>query len=156
MAWMTKHVHAIYGHRCCLVDTALVRKALTGDVPAIKLFYERVGQLTQDKTINVNYSGGVCLTSLGDDDLLRLIKDADAKLPAEYQTIDAEFEAAPGDAVPGAGGDPAPDAAGPTPVLPTPDEEPREADRVPREGEGLQDEVLLRGEPEREDDSGGA
>lgn len=133
MAWISRQIHNLFKHRAGVVDAALYQRAVAGDVNAIKLFYYRMGQLTNEQTVHHTYSGGVRLDHLGDEDLRRLIKDKNATLPAEFRVLDVTPE--PGASIQGPGGTGAQDAVSPDPVLPSPPEEPCEAAEVPRGGE---------------------
>lgn len=127
MAWISRQIHQLFRHRAGIVDAALYQRAVAGDVNAIKLFYFRMGQLADEKTVHHTYSGGVRLDTLNDEDLRKLIKDKNATLPAEFTVISE----AVGDPIPGPGGVRAPDAAGPPSLLPPVIKESPETEEVP-------------------------
>lgn len=130
MAWVSRQIHNLFRHRAGVVDAALYQCAVRGDVNAIKLFYQRMGQLMDEKTVRHVYSGGVRLDTLSEDELRLMIKDKNAAL-AEFRVIEGHPADDPG-RPDGAG---APEATGPDPVLPAHADGPPETAAVPRGGE---------------------
>lgn len=87
MAYISRAMYAVIGHRLALVDAAMYTRAVSGDVQAAKLVYERVRALTSDKNINVKFSGGVNISALSDEDLRRILLDKERTLEAEYKVL---------------------------------------------------------------------
>jgi hypothetical protein len=139
MAWISRQIHSHLAHRMALVDASLFQRAIAGEVAAIKLFYERHHKLTAISQVNHNYNGTVKLDAVSDDDLKRLIKDADSRLPgpprplASRPIIDVPFTVAPGagDPVPCAPGAGAASEGGPVRLLSGHAGEPPETAGVP-------------------------
>jgi len=164
MAWISKQIYHLFQHRAAIIDAALYQRAAGGDVQAIKLFYERMGQLDRTQNINVNYSGGVNIQALADDELERIVREKRRLLPAEFRRLseeatgakDAEFqtEEGTGDSLPGADGAGSPPEGGAAPVLPEDAAGPPEAADVPRAGEEEEAPAIPGREPDGEDDGG--
>lgn len=152
MAWISRQVYYFFQHRAALVDATLYHRAMAGDIPAIKLFYERMRMLVQDQTIRHVYSGEVNLKQLNVDELQQLVADKSRLLNATGVIIDVT----PGsrDPVPGAegAGDEAPEGA--AAVLPADADTPPEAAPLPRQGEDAPAPPLPGGEPVGQDDGG--
>lgn len=127
MAWISRQIHQLFKHRAGIVDAALYQAAIRGDVPAIKLFYERMGQLNRVIQHQHQYSGGIKLDTLSDEDLRRVIRENQAKLPAEFRIVDQDT---PGDDLQSPTDTGPEDESGAAPVLPAPTEETQEADTV--------------------------
>lgn len=71
-AWIAHQVSALMPTRKGMVDAALFRKAVAGDVKAIELWYKRFGALTELKIIAHGNLGD--LTTFTDKDLDSLIE----------------------------------------------------------------------------------
>ena len=52
-AWLAKQLHRIVSKRMGLVDLALMQQALGGNIAAIKLYYERFGELIHRSQVTV-------------------------------------------------------------------------------------------------------
>jgi len=99
MLWISQRLEALFKFRAGLVDAALFMRAMAGDVAAIKLFFERHRLLTDQKTLNVVYSGGVDVRALPTDELQKIVQDRARMLPAEFRVLgQTPAEAANGDA----------------------------------------------------------
>lgn len=140
-AWISKAIYAHFQHRACMVDAALYRRAIAGDVQAIKLFYDRMklaGAVT-----NIKHTHSIDLTALSDDDLKRLIKDGNPAglKPSHSPVIDAEYSVAVADpngagaSVPEPTGTGATAPGGALPVLPGDDAGAPEATSLPSGGQ---------------------
>lgn len=154
MAWISVEVYAQFRHRAAQVDAALYSRSLAGDVSAIRLFYERMGQMSQVKQVAVQVSGGIRVDALSDDELRQVARDGLARLPVPIASRVLEVGGAPvaggeGGRDPGAG---APDIPGAVLVLPGPTPGPPEAAGVPGRGDEPPADLPVRGEPVREDD----
>lgn len=127
MAWISRQIYAHFQHRAGIVDSALYHKAVTGDIAAMKLFYERMGKMQNERTLNVRVSGGLDVSTLSDDDLQRLVRDKQRLLPAEFRIL----EEGTGTALRGDGGAGAAAGGGAPTVLQPPTEGPPKAEGVP-------------------------
>jgi hypothetical protein len=71
-AWLSKHVGEQIQHRLGLIDSAMMMRALGGDVRAAEVMYRRLGQ---DKRYNVNVNVGTMnYEDMSDDALNALMK----------------------------------------------------------------------------------
>jgi hypothetical protein len=87
MAWLSRQITALFTHRAALVDALLYQRAMTGDLAAIKLFYDRMRLLDKSMEIKHAYSGEVSLKQIPDDELARMVQDKARLLPAEFRVI---------------------------------------------------------------------
>lgn len=87
MLWISQRIESLFRYRAGLVDAALFMRAVAGDVTAIKLFFERHKILTDQKTLNVHYSGGVDVRGLPTDELRKIVADKARMLPAEFRLL---------------------------------------------------------------------
>ena len=94
MAWISRQIYGHFIHRAALVDAALIQRALSGDVSAIRLFYERSGKLVDTKHVQHTVQGGLNLTALTLEDLAKLVEDKQRTLPelSSQKVIDAPAE----------------------------------------------------------------
>lgn len=123
MVWISQRIEALFRYRAGLVDAALFQRAIAGETAAIKLFFERHKIMSDQKTVQHVYSGGVDVRGLPTDDLRKLVADKARMLPAEFRVLEITDGSGPKDAgaeVRGDGGNPAPSSGGPPPVLPAP------------------------------------
>jgi hypothetical protein len=83
--WLSQQLHRIVHKRIGLVDNALLLRALAGDVRAIKLYYERFGEITHRSVV---LTGRLDFNPRDLDD-----KDLDAIIASEVgrTTINADF-----------------------------------------------------------------
>lgn len=95
MAWLSRQIYCLFQNRTAIIDAQLYQRAAAGDLQAIKMFYERMDRLpTNKKEINVNYSGGVDVRNISDEELKQIIQEKKRLLPAEFRIInDPEKEA---------------------------------------------------------------
>lgn len=71
-AWACRAVHNAIHHRLGMIDAAMVRRAMAGDVRAADLIYKRYGKMASIN-ISVNAQAGeIDLTKLSDEQLSRL------------------------------------------------------------------------------------
>ncbi|MEE8386740.1 MAG: phBC6A51 family helix-turn-helix protein [Dehalococcoidia bacterium] len=89
--WLSSQLQRIVAKRIGLVDSALMGKALSGDVRAIKLYYERFGELVHRSHITTSRLD-FDVTKLSDGDLDTIIAGEAAKV-----ATDADFEVKPPD-----------------------------------------------------------
>lgn len=102
--WISMQLQRIVSKRIGLVDAALLSRALGGDVRAIKLFYERHGELVHRShitTTRLDFDPA----QLTDDDLDVIIASERARhaKPAEFTVASQEPQEPPG-ATPESGG----------------------------------------------------
>lgn len=89
MQWVSRRTEALFRSRAAVIDTALYLRAAAGDLKAIELFYKRMKLLEEStKRVEINYSGGVNLTAVSDDELARIVRDKTRLLPAEFKVLD--------------------------------------------------------------------
>lgn len=148
MAWVSQQIYELFRHRAGIIDAALYVRAAAGDIAAIKLFYERMGQLNQDKTVHHVVSGGIDISGLEIEDLRRIVADDAHLIPAEYRLL--EGAPAAGEEVPRPEGTEAPDRGGADAVLPPDAGESQEAATVPPEGEDPPPAAVPGRQPQRE------
>lgn len=67
-AWVSRHIHASAANRLGMVDAAMLKRALSGDVRAADLFYRRYGEMVH-RSFAVNVSAAYDVTKLSDKDL---------------------------------------------------------------------------------------
>lgn len=93
MAWISRRVEALFTSRVAVVDAAVYLRAAGGDVTAAKLFYERF-KVLQANTMRIehNYSGGVNISALPDDELARIVLEKGRMLPKEFRILDVVAE----------------------------------------------------------------
>lgn len=88
MAWLSRQIYCLFQNRTAIIDAQLYQRAAAGDLQAIKMFYERMDRLpTNKKEINVNYSGGVDVRNISDEELKQIIQEKKRLLPAEFRII---------------------------------------------------------------------
>jgi hypothetical protein len=111
--WLSSQLQRIVAKRIGLVDAALVARALSGDVRAIKLYYERFGELVHRShitTTRLDFDP----SKLSDEDLDIIIRSERAK-----GATDAHFTVASQE--PAESPSEAPEATPETPVPPPPE-----------------------------------
>jgi hypothetical protein len=73
-AWACQQVHRSIGHRLGMIDAAMVRRAMGGDVRAADLIYKRYGKMA-NVNINISAQGpGIDYEQLSDEQLERIAK----------------------------------------------------------------------------------
>lgn len=72
-AWISRRVHENIAHRLGLIDAAMMRRALAGDVAAARLLLDRYGHLTS-KSMHLNISASADLEQMTDADLDAMLK----------------------------------------------------------------------------------
>lgn len=72
-AWISRRVHENIAHRLGLIDAAMMRRALAGDVAAARLLLDRYGHLTS-KSMHLNISASADLEKMTDADLDAMLK----------------------------------------------------------------------------------
>jgi hypothetical protein len=162
MAWISKQIYHLFQHRASIIDAALYMRAAGGDVQAMKLFYERMHQLgPREQNINVNYSGGVNIQALQDDELERIVNEKRRLLPAEFRRLaesatDAGCEEpeGSGDDLPGADGTGSAPPGEPPPVLQADAGGSPKATEIPRAWQGEEAPVVPGRQPDGKDNSG--
>jgi hypothetical protein len=92
MAWLSRQISALFCTRAALIDATLYTRAMTGDLAAIKLFYDRMRLLDKGMEIKHTYSGEVSLKNVPDDELTRIVQDKARLLPAEFRVLNQEPE----------------------------------------------------------------
>jgi hypothetical protein len=86
-AWISRRVHENIAHRLGMVDAAMMRRAMAGDVAAARLILDRYSQLTS-KSMHLNISASTQdLERMADEDLLALVKSSKPELET---VIDAQ------------------------------------------------------------------
>jgi len=148
MAWVSQQIYELYRHRTGIVDAALYARASAGDIAAIKLFYERMGQLNQDKTVHHVVSGGIDISGLEIEDLRRIVADDAHLIPAEYRLL--EGAPAAGEEVSRPEGAQAPDSGGADALLPPDAGKSQEAAAISRQGEDPPPAAVPGRKPKRE------
>jgi hypothetical protein len=96
MAWLSRQIYCLFQNRTAIIDAQLYLRAAAGDLQAIKMFYERMDRLpTNKKEVNVNYSGGVDVRNVSDDELRNIIQEKKRLLPAEFKVINEKEDNEP-------------------------------------------------------------
>lgn len=85
MGWLSRQTAALMTHHACIVDAVLYQRAITGDLAAMKLFYERMKLMQNTQKIEHQYSGKVELKQVSDSDLKKLVEDGIRTLPGEFR-----------------------------------------------------------------------
>jgi hypothetical protein len=89
MQWISRRTEALFRSRVAIIDCSLYLRAAAGDMRAIELYYKRMKLLEEaTKKVEVNYSGGINLTAVTDDELARIVHDKTKLLPAEFKLIE--------------------------------------------------------------------
>lgn len=83
-AWVAKHMHSIVRQRLGLIDAAMFHRALTGDVSAAKLMFERYGKMVK-RSMHVQVGGATDFSQFETDDLKKIIA---AKQAAAGEVVD--------------------------------------------------------------------
>lgn len=151
MAWISDQTERLMRTHKGVIDAALHARAAGGDTTAMRLWYERHDVMNRQPQTQINI-GQINYDALSNDDLTTILTGK--LLSPEGKIIDVNpggADRGPG----GAEGPGGPDEGGAAPVLPQDAGEAQEAADLllspeEREAEG----GFLRGEPEREDDSG--
>jgi hypothetical protein len=89
MAWISRAMYQVLNHRLALVDAAMFTRAVSGDVSAAKLVYERVRALDNAKRVDVHYSGGVNFSAMTTEDLERILHDKERTIPTEFKVLES-------------------------------------------------------------------
>jgi hypothetical protein len=152
MAWISEQCERLFKLRKGIVDATLYARAVSGDIAAMKLYYERTEILQKQPAFQVNI-GQMNYEACSDDDLIKIL--AGKLCSPEGQIIDIEPVTSDRDVVgpEGAGGE---DAGGAVPVLPQATAGSQETAEILPASEGREEESrVLRGKQVRKDDSGG-
>lgn len=97
MSWIAQQVHEHFRRRIAFVDAALYGRAVAGDIPAIRLWYERHDSLDHAQKIDVRHRHSIAFdpSTLSTEDLRRLVQDNGRLLASSTKVIDVDATVLP-------------------------------------------------------------